>query len=672
MKPALRATLLLTFALGAIVGMAEGLVIMLGYGLGFVWPSIELVTIALRYGVLAILLLPVGVFFARLLRLPHSTPVDRAGWAALGLGWIILNWWLHDEIFRHTPIYAPIPLASTVGSGVAVFVLHAVIRALQGPRARLGMRALTFLLIGIPVYAQLALQETAQLPEAGTANAGSPDITVVVIDTLRADHLGTYGYEREDGQITSPVIDAFAETGVVFETTWSQAPWTRPSMAALHSGLFCTAHTVNQIYDRLPDGATTLAEMAYAQGYRTGGFSANANVGVTYGFGQGFETLWTVGKATSLLHMTRWGEFERLFFNIMMGKFIYDGADHAALVNEQTFAWLDEVTEDARPKFTYVHYIDPHTPYMPPEDGWLFEGEPVDVMAAFDQEELRRGGQVHEFPFDSLRLSEEAVQEAIRMYDAEIRYVDQQFGLLLDGLRERGLLDEGDWLILTSDHGEEFMEHGRLGHGQSLFEEQVHVPLIVVGPEARPGARQAEGVNLLDVHQTVADLVGFEWPANEEGERLPMTPSLSLLPLLDGEPAEKSRLLYAERLQDHLELRAVRRDFRKVIEMPDYEYTTDADPQIVQFWFDLENNPEEITGIDLRMLAETKSPPRDHEMFDVPSDLSELLETGRSASKLGALKGMAADMSKAERQKLIDLGYMDADGNVTHGAVGGN
>jgi arylsulfatase A-like enzyme len=668
-------TLVLTFLLGALVGLLEGLGVLVFLGLGFGDPGLELMGVAWRSGIMALLCLPLAFAVASLLRLPRKTSIDLAAWAALGLAWVIGNWWVQGEVFRRVPIFRPLPLLSLLGSSLAVFVLHAAMRRAAKAAPQGSRNALLGALILLPLIAQFTLSEATTPNEHSAESESLPDVTVVVIDTLRADHLGTYGYQREDGEVTSPNIDAFAQTGVVFENTWSQAPWTRPSMASLHSGLFCSGHTVNQVYDMLPKDATTLAEMANERGYRTAGFSANANVGVTYGFGQGFEQLWTVGKPRTLSTFTRWGELEHIVVNKILGGFLYDGDDHAALVNDRTFAWLDEVAQDPRPKFTYVHYIDPHTPYLPPEGGFLFDGEIYDVEAAIDDLKLKRTSRVQEFPFEVLPDPSAAmVRETIRMYDSEIRYVDQEFEKLLAGLRQRGLLDAGDWLILTSDHGEEFYEHGRFGHGQSLFEDQLHVPLIVVGPGVVAGARQAQEVNMLDIHQTVAEIVGYEWPTVEGAPTTATghpSASISLLPLMNGEEdLTNKRLLYAERLQDNIELRAARQDFLKIIEIPDFENSTEQDHNVFRMWFNLNVNPEESIGISVAELAGMNALPRDLDAFDPAKasiNLNDLLGKGKGQAMIGGVKSAGAALSPDALRALKELGYIDEDGNPIHG-----
>lgn len=662
-------TLGLTFLFGALVGALEGVGLMHFIGLRFGQPVAEVFDIEWQYGLIGLVFLPIAFGMAKLLRLPHKAGVELASWSFLGFAWVILNWWIQGQVFRNESITSMRSLGVLLGSAVLVFVLHWAIRKIQG-KAALG--ALIASLLALPVYAQFTFQRHTAPSTTPASQADLPDITVVVIDTLRADHLGMYGYERSDGEQTSPFMDGLAKQGVIFESAWSQAPWTRPSMAALHSGLFCSGHTVNETLDLLPDEVVTMAEMAHAMGYRTGGFSANANVGVTYGFDQGFEKLWTVGQQRTLASYSRWGELQHKVINQMLGGFLWDGADYAELVNQQTFEWLDSVADDDRPKFTYVHYIDPHTPYEPPEGGWHFATGPDDLTVL--QPFLGKRGHVQEFPFGAFDdPGQEIVDLVIKAYDAEIRYVDSEMENLIAKLKDLGQLDANDWLFITSDHGEEFYERGGWGHGHSLFEDQVHVPLIVLGPDMKQNARQAQEVNLIDVHTTIADVTGFN--------NRPLSPGKSLLPLGDGEYHEdEARILYSERLQGTRKLYAARKNNKKIIarvgdmaaqgkEVEDDELT---------MWFDLDTNPGEDPGFDFRALIDSPTEVwRELPAFqDPPSDfdLEEILAHARKVdyAKLGAVKSVRAKMSERDKQILIKLGYLDEHGNPIAGGAGHN
>jgi arylsulfatase A-like enzyme len=661
MKSFLLRTLGLTFLCGALIGSLEGWGVMSLIGLNFRDPAAEIFAVQWRYGLLALACLPVALPMAALLRLPRKTAIDLAAWSTLGLAWIIGNWWIQTVILRGTPWNAPMSLSLLVLTSVSVFILHRFLCKWAQPRPRVFATTLLLGVVLLPLAAQLKFQRLLKPSEIPANAAGLPDITIIVVDTLRADHLGAYGYRRSDGEQTSPAIDQLAAQGVVFENCWSQAPWTRPSMASLHSGLFCSAHTVNDKFDILPEEVISLAEMAHNQGYRTSGFSANANVSTTFGFDQGFENLWTIGKPRTLSSFTGWGDIAFKLTNILFDGHFFDGSDDARLVNRQAFQWLDSVAQDPRPKFTYVHYIDPHTPYAPPEGGWYFDGQPEDISDLNNFLEGR--GHFPEFPFKSFPdPGPELIQKIVRNYDAEIRFVDTEISKLVDKLRRQGLLDQNDWLFITSDHGEEFYEHGNWGHGQSLFEDQVHVPLIVLGPLALPGIRQPQEVNLLDLHATVKELVQFS------GER--PSPSVSLLGLLDGQPsADQQRVLYAERLIGTRKLAAVRQFNRKLIEAPDKEArgTDEQATDVINMWFDLNRNPSERTIFDWAAMVNGGPINRDAPTLDPPQDLIKLLKGMKSHKFLGAVQAQLGKMSANEISALRAAGYLDEQGNLRMG-----
>jgi len=667
----------LAFLFGALIGQIEGIGVQTVLELGFNSPGPEMFRVSWMYGLIGMALVAVAWPLAMLLRLPRASSTAVALWAGLGFAWIVGNWWLQGEYLRNIPITSKASLTWLAGTSLALFVLHFVLNAAARAAGRPMLKALIATLVILPIGSHFILKSGTVAKPLDEIEADLPDVTVVVIDTLRADHLGTYGYERPDGEETSPHLDQLALQGVVFENAWAQAPWTRPSMASLHSGLFCSGHTVNQVYNRLPEDVISLAEMAHDKGYRTGGFSANANVSVTYGFGQGFERLWTVGKPRTLLSFTRFGELQHFLTNKVFHGFLFDGADHAALVNENVTDWLDEIEGDPRPKFTYVHYIDPHTPYEPPADSFPFEGGLSDLSGMDEFLKGRASGKVGEYPFGAYpNPGPDLIAAVVRNYDAEIRYVDNEFAKLTAELRERGLLDPEDWLIITADHGEEFYERGRWGHGQSLFEEQLHIPMIVLGPGIEQGVeggvRQEQEVNLLDIHATLADIVGYEAapvPHPESGELIPReSPSLSLVPLLDGQAhPDLARTLYAERLQDQVEMRAVRRDFRKLIEVPDDEFSSETELAMMRFWVDLRTNPNEDLGYSAEDILSGGFIPRDQPGFDPPADLNALFDYMRNEAVRGQVGTVIANMSAEERQRLIDLGYLDDEGNETHG-----
>lgn len=368
--------------------------------------------------------------------------------------------------------------------------------------------------------------------------AARPDIVLIVVDTLRADHLGAYGYTRD----TSPVIDALAERGVLFEAAWGAAPWTLPSIMSIMTSRYPSGHRVENDGLRLADGIPTLAQTFEAGGYATGGFVSHIYVTETFGFKRGFQRFEDFDLADPAYRLEAGMEPD------------------ATRVTDAALEWL--AAQGDRPVFLFVHYFDPHWPYDPPDD----------VRAQFPSDyrgDLDAG-------YDSISLFQEpniAMPEDYRTflldrYDGEIRYVDREIGRLLEGLGRSGRRDRA-WITVTSDHGEEFKEHGSVGHGRSLYEEVIRVPLVIAGPGSgtagRGGRRIAAPASGIDLFPTLIDLAGFE-------RRPPGLEGGSLAPALrsGGGPAPGSdpgaTIVISETVRLNTYQKALRRGARKLIQ----------------------------------------------------------------------------------------------------------
>jgi arylsulfatase A-like enzyme len=321
------------------------------------------------------------------------------------------------------------------------------------------LRALP-LLLGLFLLAALSLWLLRSRPE---------NVIVVVIDTLRRDHLATYGYGRQ----TAPVLDRLARGGAVFEGL-SPTSWTKPATASLLTGLHPLRHQAVSRLDRLSGQAVTLAERLRDAGYQTLGVSANGWISAPFGFDQGFDEL-----------------------------ILLDSVSHAEDVNREL---LPRLAALAPPFFLYVHYIDPHAPYEP-RTAWDGGALPAALRAQgpVSIESLD--------PFTVRQRPAELLERVRDLYDGEIRGADRGLGELLRELERRSLL-ENTVLVVTSDHGEEIEDHGRMSHGLSLYEEMVRVPLVFHAPRhIAPGRRGA--ASLLDVVPTLMDLLKLE--TEEEG-----------------------------------------------------------------------------------------------------------------------------------------------------------
>jgi arylsulfatase A-like enzyme len=319
----------------------------------------------------------------------------------------------------------------------------------------------------------------------GCARASKPParVVVVVIDTLRADHLPAYGYKLD----TAPFLSRLAREGVVFERAYSPASWTAPATASLFTSLYPVQHGVvlglrvtgrlKAVDERvrlrtLPESLETLPEVMKRAGYATFAVTQNLNVSAKMGFAHGFDRF---------ENSTRDDTADRLNARLMDGK---------------------DLIEAAPRTFLYLHYLDPHSPYR--------ERAPW---------------------FDTKSVGRERV---ISAYDSEIRFVDEHLGRAYDALGwQRDTL-----LVVTADHGEEFWEHGAVGHGRSLFGEVLNVPLIVRFPGGRGGGqRVSTPVSLLDVLPTLRESAGLPREVRDEGR--------SLLPLVRRGHTPAERTLYA-------------------------------------------------------------------------------------------------------------------------------
>ena len=300
-----------------------------------------------------------------------------------------------------------------------------------------------------------------------------PNVLLYVVDTLRADRLGAYG----NTSVPTPHIDAIAREGVVFEQATSPSSWTRASMATLLTGLLPPQHGALDRTDPLPGDVTTLGERLSRRGYATGFVTSNPNVGSFFGFARGFDVV------TELYGRRRPGTI---------------GVEELVTRSEDvTAAALDFIDSAARPFFLVVLSIDPHSPYEPPTE---FVPPPAVGEADIDgsQATLQR---------KDLGPAEHARIRSL--YEAEIAYSDAWFGALVDGLRERGDLDD-TLLVFTSDHGEELWERGIRGHGRSLAEAAIRIPLVIrhsASDRIVPGTRRSDPAGLEDVLPTVLDLI---------------------------------------------------------------------------------------------------------------------------------------------------------------------
>lgn len=314
-------------------------------------------------------------------------------------------------------------------------------------------------------------------PTVSTA-AAAPNVLLICLDTVRADHLGAYGYTLRP---TSPNLDALAAAGIVFTDTSATAAWTKPSVPSFLTGSWPAVHGVYEgsarrggvlTTDILGERSKTLAEAFAEAGYDTAAFLRNAQLRPGRGFEQGFDVY-------------------------------VDQAGDAAEICNAALGWLDE-RQGEQPFFLYLHILDAHWPYDIPAEAAARFAEPAIVELISGDDWRQRRDAIND---GELLLDAGQQQQMLALYDGAIAYADAQLGLLFDDLRQRNLFD--DMVVaMVADHGEEFLEHGRLGHGHGLFENLTRVGWIMDGPGIAP-ARIDTPVSLVDLYPTLLSAAGL-------------------------------------------------------------------------------------------------------------------------------------------------------------------
>ena len=466
---------------------------------------------------------------------------DAFGLALAGVGtalaYAVARFRIIRDLFLEQVPHGLVPLAVQVGA-LAVVALGAVLlwRALRGADER--RAALTRPGIAAVVVALLAAAwaggaqlkpppAPAPLPPRAAPPAGAPNVVLIMVDTLRADHLSCYG----SAAVKTPHIDALAADGLRWVNTFSQASWTRPSVATILTGLYPSSHGAIHKADRLPDRVDTLAEVLGRAGYHTVGFADNANISQAFNFQQGFDEYrylapdFFFGASEPAAQLALYSGLrlvrERFFAHYVDVHHYYQPAE---VVTAEVRRWLDRGAR-AEPFFLFAHYMDPHDPYF----AHPFNGEGYARVA-------------HPNPPPAL------AERLHHLYEGEVAYLDEHLGVLFDDLKRRGLYDK-TMVVLTADHGEEFREHGGWWHGTTLYDEQIHVPLIVK-PAGAHGLAQVrdELATSLDIAPTIVAAAHAQPAAAMQGHVLP----------LDGGAAPARESTFAEEDLEGNVLQAVR------------------------------------------------------------------------------------------------------------------
>jgi len=493
----------------------------------------------------------------------------------------------------------------------------------------------------------LALVAAGYLLTSGCRPTGDPpptpefNVILISIDTLRADHLNCYGYEKRK---VSRYIDALAADGILFENCITSSPWTTPAHLTMFTSLYPTVHGVTQTiqeleaalqqdskFNRLPDSRVTLAEILKAGGYPTGAFTGGGTMDPRIGFDQGFDRYASTMYKLHSLNMREMNE------------------------------WIDEHSE--QPFFLFWHNFEVHAPYL--QGTYLDEVLPPDTAAKVREflHEEGRTRKYHNLTADESKAIVARAEQFLRrqkayqaevcvaLYDGGIKSMDTWFGKLMGKLRRRDLYDRS-LIILISDHGEEFGDHRKVAfygaHGYSVYEEMVRVPLIIKLPHQQfAGTRVTSTVRTVDLMPTILDVLRIHrGPKDMQG--------LSLRPLWEQPERPQDRLAISEALACMLEKKAVRTERYKFI------YSLDVDtvarhgrnylPKQLEDTelYDLRADPEESTNL-------LESPPS-REISELATTLEQHL---REFAKQRRGKPDTVELDEETIDSLRALGYLD-------------
>ncbi len=467
----------------------------------------------------------------------------------------------------------------------------------------------------------LAVALTAGCGGEASSESSAPNVVIFLIDTLRADRMGVYGYEHP----TTPFLDELARTEcVVFEDASSPAPWTLPSVVSMMTSTFLPEHGVSTDSRRLPEGVPTLATHLKRAGYSTGSIYHNPYAGPLSGLERDFDLCIQSTDEVGFNHVRD---------------------------------WLD--ADPDPPFYLYLHNAVPHDPYDPPERLLSLYGE-VSSDRRKEVEDLQRRyrkltrqNNVRRFdgtkPDNSIEQTEllaemRALQSEIEaLYDGEVHHADEYIRRVVEELKKDGVWDNTLFIVL-SDHGEELGEHGGFEHDQSLYEELVRVPFVVHFPRgAHAGTRVEAPVSLVDLLPTVLDAVGLEVPRNSVGH--------SLLPLLDDPTAPLANQMRVVSYRLNLKKlytpwKEERGDENVVVREGSWKAIWNVDLDRIEL-FDLASDPGEEN--DLAGSEQERA-----------QRMREFARSQRETFLTRALESTpdAADLAPEVRERLQDLGYL--------------
>ena len=396
-------------------------------------------------------------------------------------------------------------------------------------------------------------------PEVAAWEVPPKNVLITLVDTWAAGHLATYGYERD----TMPFFGRLAEESILFEDASSAAAYTLASVASIMTGSTTEVHQVSSVGQVLPTRLPVLAEVFQNDGFETVGVSSNAHISESFGYGRGFDA------------------FHYVPVNLRNGG--------PMQVPESVLSGIEDFfeTERTAPFFAYWHFLPPHAPYDPPPP---FPDKYADYLpdTSVSRQMWKDSGRLRFWDYN-----QKEIQSLIDLYDSSLNYMDSVLERIYGELERSGALDETLWIVL-SDHGEAFGEHKSLQHSSYVYQELIHVPLLMRFPGgggSSPQGRQriSTPVSLVDLFPTLVDLYDLDAPPSPSG--------FSLLPLLRGEPWERP---------DPLFLNSTEHTSRVGLRSGSWKLVHDRSTDKFQL-FDLKGDPRELQPVSGGPLLELQA-----------------------------------------------------------------
>ncbi len=420
----------------------------------------------------------------------HTFPIIASGWFAVNL-FILGRFRLFRDIWHEQPL--PFIAKASLGltALLSMILLYRILRSLRLHLPQIYRPALILfavMLAGAGVTSCFDTDENPQRIARADTISDRPNVIMIICDALRCDSLGTYGCTG----VQTATIDELARAGIRFDRAYANASWTKPGFANIFSGMHPSGHKTYLKPDILPDSIRTLAERMRDGGFYTVGYANNINVSGGFNFGQGFDEyhylapdyFFHASETSSLLSYYSILRLIRERF-LIKAKYPQNYYQEAAVVNREVFDFIDQRSSGSS-FFMMIHYMEPHDPYFQhPFNGVGYARvdmpDPPPEMA------------------DLLR----------KTYYNEIDYLDVRIGELFDHLKQKNLWDN-TIILVTADHGEEFFEHGGWWHGTTLYEEQIHIPLIWKLTAEMPGSYiRPDLVQQIDIAPTILALCGL-------------------------------------------------------------------------------------------------------------------------------------------------------------------